>query len=274
VIVVALLVALMVQQPRSDTILLSVQLVGVRSAVMEASLDSDSSLSLPTTDLSALLGIELPRARWTPLDVLQAQYRSLRITVSLRALSVWIEDDFETLPATRAMRDQQRRQAERAPVIYPSGPSVALSVDDRGATLTEAGYSFQGRAFAQVRTGSLFPRPASLVQRGTTSWALSVIPTPALFLAYSDGDYQRPTVTARLSTGPTWLSASWTPEHYVVDGLLTVGRLSFFASSRNSYSITLRAPVAVQLGRTGRTTTARVSVGPVFPSPFSPPTIP
>jgi len=271
--VVFLLLAV-VQQPQRPTLLVDVQLVGVESRVMEAVLAQDSTLLLPTDELGALLGVSLPRAGpWTALTALRAAFPSLRVTVSLRALVVYVEDDLEVLAATRNVREKQRRIAQRAPPIYPTGPSFALSVDDRGASVGEASYSLRGRVFAQVRSGSLWYRPAS-VPPGTTSWALSVIPTSALFLAVSDGDHQLPQATGRLTVGPAWLSAMWTPEQYAVDGLVTVGRLSLFASSRNSYAVTLRAPVAVQIGRTGRTTTARVSVGPVFPSPFSPPTVP
>jgi len=271
--VIGLFLLIALQQP---PLLVDVQLVGVSHSVMEATLGSDSTLSLPTADLSALLGIELPRTAWTLLSTLQAQYRTLRITTSLRSLSVWIEDEAEVLPATRAVRDKQRRQSQRAPVIYPSGPSLALSADDRGATLTEAAYSFQGRVFATVRSGSVFPRPASLLQRSATSWALSAIPAPGLFVAYSGGDHgQRPQITARLSTGPTWLSASWTPEHYVVDGLLQLGRVALFASSRDAFALTINAhPVGLQLGRTGNHTTAKLTYGPILPSPFQPPQVP
>src|SRR6266550_2515493 len=267
---IGLLVLLVIQQPTRPNLLVDVQLVGVEQTVMEAVLSQDSTLSLPTQELSALLGIVLPAVTWTPLTALRAQFPSLRVTVNLRGLAVYIEDELEVLTATRNVREKQRRQAQRAPVIIPSGPAFALSVDNRGASLVDASYSLQGRVFGQVRSGSLLPRPGSIVQHGATSWALSVIPTPALFLAYSDGDQQRPQATGRLALGPTWVSANWTTTQWSADGLLALGRLSVFVSTRNTYAITLRAPVAVQLGRTGKITTARVSVGPVFPSPFQP----
>jgi len=242
---------------------------------MEAVLAPDSTLSLPTGDLEALLGVKLPPAAWTSIPALRAAFPSLRVTVNLRGLVVYVEDDFETLGATRAARDKQRRLAHRAPVVIPSGPAFSLAADDRGATLAEAGYSLGGRAFAQVRSTGLFPRPASIAQRDFTSWTVSAIPTPFLFIAYTDGDHQRPEATARLTAGPTWVSASWTPERYSVDGLLTFGRLSLFASSRNAFALTLNArPVGLQLGRAGKHTTAKLTYGPQLPTPFTPPMIP
>ncbi len=113
--------------------------------------------------------------------------------------------------------------------------------------------------------------------RDGTSWSLSLAPHPALFVAYTGGDHAQPaTVTGRLAVGPLWVSPYWQAGRPVqVDGLVALGPLTVFASSRQQYALTIRAvPVGVQIGRTGTSTTARISYGPIPPNPFAVPVVP
>jgi hypothetical protein len=267
----------MVQQPaKAETLLVSVELPGVTSRVMEVVLQPDSTLLLPTQELGTLLGVTLSPAPWTSLDALRKQFPALRITLSLKALTLYIEDDLLTLDVTRAVRAKQQVRAQGAPVVAPSGASFAVAANDRGASYVDAGYSWRGRLVTQVRSGSFLPRPQGLPRSAATatSWAVSAILLPELFVSYVGGEQRPAQVAGRIVAGPAWVSASWNETQFSADGLLTFGRVALYGSSRKSFAVTLRGPVAVQLGHTGNVTTLRASVGPNLPSPFQPPQVP
>ncbi len=105
------------------------------------------------------------------------------------------------------------------------------------------------------------------------SWAVSFAPSPVLFVSYSGGHSGRDAVSARIAKGPLWLQPVWsaTDHRLQADGLVQVGRVTVFASTRRSYVVTVRGPLDVQVARINGTTTGRVSLGPIPPSPFSPP---
>lgn len=170
------------------------------------------------------------------------------------------------LPASQALYERLTGQARDAPpvTVTRGGPFLALAADDGGHQLLEGGYSYRGRVAVHLRHATA---------RGS-AWALSWVPSPVLFVSYVDGDQQIPQVAGRLAAGPAWVSAAWTPDRWSADGLLVLGPVALFASTRNSFALTVRGPVDVQVGRTGDVTTARLSIGPFHPSPFSVPVVP
>lgn len=260
----ALLVALLLGPP--DTLLVSVELVETSQRVLvEAVLADDSTLHLPAEPVGQLLGVTFP-VLWISVEQLQQQYPTLTVAWLPLEMRVVILDPLRVLPASREAQQRivaRTRLAFNVPVR--SGPFLSLTADDRGEHLTDIGYSFRGRASATLRQSST---------RGS-AWALTLAPSPRLYLTVADGDQMQPTASARLAAGPAWAFATWTPQGFETDGLLQVGRVSLFASTREIFAVTINAaPVGVQVGRQGNTTTARLTYGPVMPSPFTVPTIP
>ncbi len=255
-------VLLQVQQP-TPNLLVEVELVGTDQRVtVEAVLTADSVLLLPARELHALLGLPQPTTMWTNAADLHARFPTVTVTWVPRELRLLVDDPFEVLPATRAFRTQLARQARGGPglAVTRGGPFVALAADDRGRQLVEGGYSFRGRLAVQARRSSIVG----------TAWAVSLAPSPILFLSYSDGDQQAAAVTGRLAVGPTWLSTSWLPHRPLqADALMAIGPVAVFASTRRQYVLTVRGPVDLQVGRSGAVTAARLSLGPFVPSPFS-----
>ena len=246
-------------------VLVVVRLVGVGETTLEARL-ADTTLALPAAETYALLGLGAPPGPWVRLDALQRMYPVVAFDWMPREMLLTIADPQAVLPASREAVDRLGRQAHGAPglTVTRSGPFLAVLGDDRGRTLVQGGYSYKGRVAIQ----------ASRARQGTT-WGVSVAPAPAIYLSYSQGAHQRASVSGRLALGPAWLSTSWTGGRpLTIDALFTRGHVALFASSRQSFALTIRGPVAVQVGRTGSTTTGRLSIGPVPPNPFSVPFIP
>jgi hypothetical protein len=255
-----------VARGQAPNLLVDVALVGTdRHAVVEAVLTADSTLLLPAADLHALLGLPAPATTWTTPAALRRAFPTVGIEWRPRELRLLIDDPLGVLPASRAIADARQRQARGTAYVARSGPFAAVVADDAGRSAWEAGYSFRGRAAVTGRHSST---------RGA-AWAVSLAPIPAVFASYAAGDRSPPTATARVAAGPAWAFATWTPARWSVDGLVTVGRVSLFASSRDAFEITVNAPpVGLQIGRTGRRTTARLTYGPLMPSPFSVPAVP
>lgn len=261
-----LLALLLVQEPRPNT-LVEVALIGTgQRTTLEAILAADSVLLLPARELHLFLGLPEPTTAWVPLPELVRAFPSVTWTWLPRQLRLVVDDRRNVLPASQALHDRLTRQARDAPPITVTrgGPFLALAADDQGRQLVEGGYSYRGRVAAHLRHTST---------RGS-AWALSWVPSTALFLSYADGDQQPPQVAGRLARGPAWVSAAWTPDRWSADGLVVLGPVALFASTRNSFALTLRGPVDLQIGRTGDVTTGRLSIGPVHPSPFSVPVVP
>ncbi len=252
------------QQPNT---LIEIDVRSVAKVTVEAVITADSLLLLPAGEVFQLLGLGVPTTNWITPQALAKEYPSLVVTWLPREMRVRIEDPMAVLPATRQLRDQRERQARAAPpyLATRSGPFLAFTADDRGENLVDVGYSHQGKVALQGQHST---------GRGT-AWGLSVVPSPRVFLSYSDGDHQPPTATARLAAGPMWAFASWTPDRWSADGLVTWGRVSLFASSREAFSLTINAvPVGAQIGWSGGRTTARITYGPIGPSPFVVPQVP
>lgn len=254
---------------QDPNLLVEVKLVGIAHRTVEAILTEDSTLLLPAGEVHQLLGLGTPTTSWITPQALATQFPSLVVTWLPREMRLRIEDPLEVLPATRQFRDQRQRQARGAPglTVTRSGPFLALAADDSGRSLVDFGYSWRGQVAVQLRESSTLG----------PSWAVSLAPSPKLFIAYSDGQRQSPTASARLATGPAWLSASWTPDRTSIDGLVVLarGRVSVFASTREVYVLTIKGPGGdFQLGRSAGRTAARFSWGPLPASPFSPPQVP
>lgn len=257
--------ALTSQQPNT---LIEIEVVGVTHRTVEAVMTKDSVLLLPAGEVFQLLGLgSVPTAPWMTPQSLTKQFPSLVVTWLPRAMRVRIEDPLEVLPATRQLRDQRDRQARgAAPYLATrSGPFLAFTADDRGQNLVDVGYSYRGKVALQGQHSTT---------RGA-AWGLSVVPSPRVFLSYSAGDRQRPTATARVAAGPAWAFVAWSPDRWSADGLVTWGRVSLFASSREAFALTINAvPVGAQIGWSGGRTTARITYGPIGPSPFAVPQVP
>jgi len=89
VIATVLAVALAAQAP--DTLLVSVELVGVGSATVAARLDADSTLELPSSAVHELLGVVLPMA-WVPVPTLARAYPAVTFAWIRRRLALIITD--------------------------------------------------------------------------------------------------------------------------------------------------------------------------------------
>ena len=261
-----LLLVAALQQPN---LIIEVRLDGTGQATtVEAELLSDSTLLLPSADLGAFLGTPSEPAPWLALGTLRTRFPAVSWQWIPRALLLLVVDPNQVLPVSRALAASLERQARGAApyAVITSGPFAALAADNVGKTLVDLGYSFRGRAAITVRRSSTL---------GTT-YTISLAPVPQLFATYAGGDGPSGTASARLAAGPAWLQASYVRgQALMVDGLLQLGIVSLFgAPQRHAYMITLRGPIAVQWGRLGSTSVARVSVGPIPPSPFLVPQVP
>lgn len=249
-----------------DSLLVAFVLMSTgQQQMLDVVLTRDSTLLIPAAQLHAFLDLPPPTTTWTtPRDLMRA-YPSVTVTWVPRELRVLIDDPLTTLPASRRMRDQRERLARGSPpiTVTRSGPYFAATVDELGGRLLEGGYSWRGRVALSARDS-----------RFGTTWTVSLAPVPAVYVAYSDGEAQLPSVSGRLALGPLWVAPTWRHGHTDVDALLTIGAVSLFASSRQQFALTIRGPIAVQVGRMGDVTTGRVSFGPVPPNPFSVPFVP
>jgi len=260
----ALLLALLAAP---DTLLVDVQLDDVGAVVVEAILDADSTLHLPTRELAELFKTEVASASTITLDALGHAFRLLVVNWQPRELRVLIADPYAVLPATRRHRAAAQRQAFGGPQarLVQSGPFVAFAADEQHRHLVDVGYSWRGLVAVAARQSSV---------TGTT-WHLSVAPSPRLFLSASGahlGVYERPALTAgsaRLAVGPAWAQATWSPSRWDADALASVGPVSVFLSSRRIGFVTIRGHgIDLQAGQNAGVSAFRVSVGPFSPSPF------
>jgi len=145
---------------------------------------------------------------------------------------------------------------------FQSGPFAAWTADTRGGSALDAGYTWKGRVTATARHTA-----------SGTSWAANVSPWRALSLGVT-GDHAVTSAQGRVSVGPAWGFVTYAPGQVQLDGLVQLGPVAFYASSRDAFAITLRGPVALQVGRTGQVNSVRFSVGPFVPSPFVVPVVP
>jgi len=252
----------------TDTLLVDLQLSGSpEHRVVEVILTRDSLLLLPAREVNEFLGLPQPTATWTTPAELRSRWPAISVTVLLRELRLVIDDPLAVLPISRQLRDQRERQGRGAAplTVTRSGPFLALAADDNGRSLVDLGYSWRGRVAVTGRQSSTFG----------SSWGVSLAPSPKAFISYAGGQRQTPSASARVAAGPVWAFASWTPDHWSADGLVTWGRVSLFASSREAFALTINAvPVGAQIGWSGGRTTARNTYGPVMPSPFTVPVVP
>ena len=266
-VTVLLLSAPAVARGQADTLLVDMILATTsQHVVVEAVLTTpDSTLLLPARDVAALLGLDAPPTAWTTVAELRRRFPPIEVAWYPRELRVVVDDPLGVLPATRRLTEQRQRQARGTSYVSRSGPFFSVVADDRGESLTDVGYAYRGRFAVTGRHSSTLG----------AAWAVSLAPTPAVFVSYAGGDRSPPTASARVAYKGAWVFTTWTPAAWSTDALIQVGRLSFFGSSRNAFAVTINAaPVGVQLGRTGQRTTARVTWGPLMPSPFSVPVVP
>jgi hypothetical protein len=171
------------------------------------------------------------------------------------------------LPASQRAKDARLVQA-RGTLALPirSGPFLAFAADERQHHVTDFGYAWRGKVAVQGRYASAFG----------SAWGISVAPSPVLFLSYTDTDRQPATISGRLATGPVWIAPTWQQGRALgVDGLVALGPLKLFASTRDVYVLTINGRSGdLQVAHSAGRTSARVSWGPLPASPFSPPFVP
>lgn len=261
-----LAVALAAQAPES--LLVSVELIGVSSATVEARLAADSTLELPASAVRELLGVGLPLP-WVPVPALARAYPAVTFSWIPRRLALIITDPRRVLPASAAAYAAAMRTAHGgATLAYRPQSAVfgSLAGDDAGRTLAELGWSWRGR-FAVA--GEYLPA----VRRGF--WNAALVPVSAVNLAAS-GDTRVRSMTLRATHGPAWALVTWQAARVAVDGLVALGPVALFASpTRRTYLVTITPGqgVAVQFSRTPKNQTARVSFGQSV-SPFFLPQVP
>jgi hypothetical protein len=242
-----------------DSLLVDVRLLGVGDVMVEATMTDDSGLVLAAPPVFALLGLGVPPTATVALDAIRRRYPIVTFAWLPRELALIIEDPRGVLPATATARSAIERVA-RGAFTALSGPFATLTGDDRGRSAAEAGYTWRGRVAVSAR------RPAV----GPATWAATLAPSPALVAGVTGADRRVTSATWRLALGPAWAFTTWAPGgRLAFDGLVAVPHAALFASTRDVYVLTiLTAPLGVQLGRSGSHITARVTYGPVGPSPF------
>jgi hypothetical protein len=262
--VIAALVAMLLAAP--DTLLVEVYAAETQERVLvEAVLTADSTLYLPSDPVARFLGVTFA-APWITPDDLRRAYPTVTVAWLPRESRVMILDPLRVLPASqRAHQAVVARSRPGFGVPVRSGLFTSVSADDRGAYLADVGYHFRGRATVWLRESSA---------RGS-AWAVTLAPSSALYVSYADAEDGPPALSGRVAAGPLWVSTRWSPDRWDADALLLAGRVAVFASTRETFAVTINAaPVGVQVGWTGQHTTARLTYGPVMPSPFTVPTVP
>ncbi len=246
-------------------LLVALAMAGARPVTVEAALGRDSLLLLPARDVAAFLGAPVPVDGWTTLAALRREWPSVSFEFDARAAAVFIYDPLGVLPVSKAARAAADRRTRGLMVpAFRSGPFMALAADDLGRAALDMGYTWRGRAAATFR------RTPHGVE-----WGATVAPWPSLAASYASGQGGRQYATIRAAAGPAWVFAAWADGRASLDALVAFRRLSFFASSRDAYAVTINArPVGLQVGRSGKRTTAKLTYGPVPPSPFAVPQVP
>jgi len=261
----ALLLALGLLSPR-DTVLVELLSVSTSARMVVEAIESDSTLLLPSSALHDLLGVTSPTA-WVSVGQLRTAYPTITVRWSREMNQVAVWDDLHVLPATRKFYEQHQTSARGSvPIPIQSGPFFAIAGDERSHYATDIGYNWRGRFAVQGRHSS---------ELGSM-WAVTTAPSPLLFLAYAGGDRQPAMVSARIAAGPIWVSPTWQQGRALgADGLVMLGPIKVFASTRNVYVITIQGRGGdLQVARAAGRTSARISWGPLPASPFSPPSIP
>jgi len=247
-------------------VLVALELVGVGGRTVEARFTPDSILELPAADVHDVLGLT-PETPWLALPTLAAAYPAVTFTWLPRELRLLVQDPRGVLPATIAARARTLRAAQGTPGLAYAfgGPFGSITADDSGRSRLELGLNLRGRVSL---SGDYLPA----AHRGV--WTAAVAPWSGLSLSAS-GAARVESAAGRVAAGPAWMFATWEAGAVALDGLVALGPVAVFASTRDVYLVTLtRSPLTVQLGRSGGITTTRVSFGPQPASPFFLPAIP
>jgi hypothetical protein len=250
-----------------DTVLVELRLDGVGSRVIEATV-ADSVLSLAAGDVRELLGVTIP-APWVTLPELERQYPAVSWRWLPARLLLLIDDPRALLPASQAAQAALQRSAQAASAFAyrtVTGMFGALTADDSGRSQTDLGYSWRGRVVLQ---GSYLPA----AHRGL--WLASLAPIPQVSASVA-GDRSVTEAALRVAAGPAFAFGTVQNGQASLDGLVALGPVALFASTRNVFVVTLARPgVSVQFARTLTQSTARFSFGPTLTaSPFFVPSIP
>jgi len=249
-------------------VLVLVTLTGVGEKTVEGRYAADSTLELPAADIRDLLGVAVPTP-WISVPALQRAYPAVTFTWRPDRLALCIDDPRALLPASQAAQAALQRTAQAASAFSyrtVSGVFGGVTANDSGRSQTDLGYSWRGRVVVQ---GSYLPA----AHRG--QWLAALAPSPRVNASLA-GDRTVREAALRVATGPAFLFATVQNGQAALDGLLALGPLAVFGSTRNVFVVTLTRPgVSVQAGRTPQQTTLRLSFGPtLIASPFFVPVVP
>jgi hypothetical protein len=248
-----------------DTTLVEVMLVTTAErTTVEAIVEPDSTVRLPSSALRDLLGVSFI-GPWVSVEQLRAQYPTLVVQWRPAELRVLVFDELRSLPATRKFYETHRAAAFNTMAIpQVSGLFGGVAVDDQRRVLADLGWLYKGRLQLAGR----------IDDRGTNQWNLSAAPTSRLFVNATGGTRQPTSVSSRVQVGPIWLSATYAEQRPIeVAGLVRGGPVQVFASRQ--YGVLTVTPsgslVTVQVARrwADRSTAARISFGPSYASAFS-----
>jgi hypothetical protein len=248
-------------------VLVLVNLVGVGERTVEARYAADSSLELSAGDVRDLLGVAASTPYISVPDLARA-YPAATFTWLPRRLALIVDDPRAVLPASQAAQAALQRSAQGVPGFAyrrVSGMYGAVAADDSGRSIASLGYAFRGLVTVE---GDYLPA----LHRG--QWQAALAPVPQVSLAVA-GDRAVASAALRVAAGPAFAFATWQAGVVALDVLVASHGVSLFASTRGALLMTInRAPLAVQVGRSGKSTTARFSFGPSPVSPFFLPYIP
>lgn len=243
------------QQP-----ILEINVPGVGQALVQAQLDEDGVLFLPTAPIAELTGEELGENAYLSLASLRAALGpGVDINYDSRRAVLRIRDPMGRLAATRALFGRRKAEKEARPVdLLLDGPYAALTTEVGGGTLVEGGWNFGALAVGAARS----------TQSGLR-WNASLRVLRQAYLTYVDTEDRGPTFGARWAAGPTFVGTSYTPGvgDLRVRAATSVGPWTFFVQDDGTASVSHRSVVQVTVGHTPNGFVTRLSYGR-HPSPL------
>ncbi len=250
----------------TDTLVVQVELQGGGRALSLAVLTEDGiSVRIEVPAVQQVTGARVELTGLASLTELEEQLGTGLHWYPER-LAVVIRDPRHVLPVSRERLDRLRAEARaRGPESgwLASGPRFTLTVDDRGESLTEAGYGWK-----RVRAQAAYSSASG------ARWSASANPLARLWLTYADSDRSDPRLSLRTSFGRTWVSASHDGRRSQATAAGALGPLLFFGASDGRGAITWRGPTTVQLGIANERVALRIAFGKQPLSVFSVPMVP
>lgn len=248
------------QQP-----ILAIRVPGVGQTLVQARLDGDGVLLLPTEPIEGLTGEEVGEDAYLSLASLRTVLGpAVDIDYDSRRAVLRIRDPMGRLAATRALFDRRKAEGEARPVdLLFGGPYAALTTEVGGGTLVEGGWNFGPLAVGAARS----------TQSGLR-WNASLRVLRQAYLTYVDTDDRGPSFGARWAAGPTFVGTSYTPGagDLRVRAATSVGPWTFYVQDDGTASVSHRSVVQVTMGQTSDGFVTRLSYGR-HPSPLAVPRV-